>query len=336
MVFFFVSYPYVARRQIWLLIYRIRTDAWKTGAAFPVTQPGAPTAQPQIQQPAVPTSHRGPSKWLYSCGLCQQDHSLYSSPVSRDRPRFRGMRRWKDVVIVETVWQGAILPPIAPVLMAADVATAGTIRPCTGHRSWMRCHEQMEAINAPAFAWDLILVPTVMIRLMAEGMEGFVMVRALMSQSATMTTISYAAYAAPQRITTFTIRPRRISSSWSLQVNAVVRDKLPRRLYSEALLEDSTRGFTNYAIAGPDPRGNTPIDVELGADTYNAIRKSGCVAVGLTEPEHACCRKLTLSFNTQLGIVFAGQIRNMAAAENCMEQVELKIYTYHSGPRNVY
>ncbi|XP_058983959.1 uncharacterized protein LOC131804785 isoform X1 [Musca domestica] len=294
----------------------------------------SPNQPPRSRREARPNRRlvsERPSNWQYSCGLCQQDHSLYSCPVFRRQTPFQ---RYETVER-----RGYCRNCLARSHLAPDCPSLDGCRRCDSrHHTTLHGASQldevplnMEAINAPAFAWDLVLVPTVMIRLMAEGMEGFVMVRALMSQSATMTTISYAAYRRfglqhriykGQRITTFTIRPRRISSSWSLQVNAVVSDKLPRRLYSEALLEDPTRGFTNYAIADPDPRGNTPIDVELGADTYNAIRKSGCVAVGLGDVR---------AFNTQLGYVFAGPIRNMPAAENCMEQAELKIYTCHSG-----
>ncbi|XP_058979017.1 uncharacterized protein LOC131802647 [Musca domestica] len=68
------------------------------------------------------------------------------------------------------------------------------------------------------------------------------------------------------------------------------------------ILKDPTRCFTSYALADPDPRGNSPIDVELGADTYSAIRKDGCTAAGIGD---------VLTYNTQLGYVFAGPIKNM-------------------------
>ncbi|XP_073820239.1 uncharacterized protein [Musca autumnalis] len=252
-----------------------------------------------------------PSFWQYACGLCQEDHNISSCP------RFRRQTPFQRYETVER--RGYCRNCLARSHLAPDCPSLVGCRRCDRrHHTLLHGASQLEeaplnveAINAPAFAWDLVFVPTALIRLMAEGVEGFVMVRALVSQSATMSKISYAAFRRfglqqrmynGARVTTFTIAPRRVSSNWILRVNALIVDDLPRRLYSESLLEDPTRGFTNYAIADPDPRGNTPVEVELGGDTYNALRKTGCVAVGVGDVR---------AYNTQLGYIFAGPIRNM-------------------------
>ncbi|XP_058978016.1 uncharacterized protein LOC109613382 [Musca domestica] len=252
-----------------------------------------------------------PSYWQYSCGLCQDDHALSACE------RFRRQTPFQRYETVER--RGYCRNCLARSHLAPDCPSLTGCRRCNDrHHTLLHGASQLdgvslniEAITTPAFAWDLVFVPTAMVRITAEGMEGFSMLRAIISQSATMSKISYAAFRRlglqsreykGERFTTFTVSPRRTNSTWSLKVNAVIIEDLPRRIYSDPILEDPTRCFTSYALADPDPRGNSPIDVELGADTYSAIRKDGCTAAGIGD---------VLAYNTQLGYVFAGPIKNM-------------------------
>ncbi|XP_058987398.1 uncharacterized protein LOC131806756 isoform X1 [Musca domestica] len=231
-----------------------------------------------------------PSYWQYSCGLCQDDHALSACE------RFRRQTPFQRYETVER--RGYCRNCLARSHLAPDCPSLTGCRRCNDrHHTLLHGASQLdevslniEAVTTPAFAWDLVFVPTAMVRITAEGMEGFSMLRAIISQSATMSKISYAAFRRlglqsrnykGERFTTFTVSPRRTNSTWRLKVNALIIEDLPRRIYSDPILEDPTRCFTSYALADPDPRGNSPIDVELGADTYSAIRKDGCTAAGI-------------------------------------------------------
>uniref|UniRef100_A0A1I8MCC1 Uncharacterized protein n=1 Tax=Musca domestica TaxID=7370 RepID=A0A1I8MCC1_MUSDO len=95
-----------------------------------------------------------------------------------------------------------------------------------------------------------------------------------------------------RRFTTFKIMSRRSNSTWLMKVNDIVTDELPRRIYSDPILNDPTSYFTEEALSDPDPRSNIPIDLELGGDTYSAIRREGCNAAGLGDVQE---------YNTNLG-----------------------------------
>ncbi|XP_058977340.1 uncharacterized protein LOC131802024 [Musca domestica] len=252
-----------------------------------------------------------PSYWQYSCGLCQEDHALSACE------RFRHQTPFQRYETVER--RGYCRNCLARSHLAPDCPSLTGCRRCNNrHHTLLHGASQLEEVSlnvevvtTPNFAWDLVFVPTAMVRIKADKIEGYSMLRALISQSATMSKISYAAFRRlglqsriykGQRFTTFTVSPRRTNSHWSLRVNAVIIEDLPRRIYSDPILEDPTRSFRNCALADPDPRGNNPVDVELGADVYSAIRKDECKEAGIGD---------VLAYDTQLGYVFAGPIKNM-------------------------
>ncbi|XP_073845545.1 uncharacterized protein isoform X1 [Musca autumnalis] len=252
-----------------------------------------------------------PSHWQYACGLCQQDHALSGCQ------RFREKTPYQRYETVER--RGYCRNCLARSHLAPDCPCITGCKRCDyRHHTLLHGAPQLNdslqpavAVVEPVFTWDLVFLPTAMIRLKTDEMDTYYNMRALVSQSAVMTRIAYSTFQRVglrsftyqgRRFTTFKIMARRTNSTWALKVNALVTDELPRRLYSDPLIENPTSYFTDEAIADPDPRSNIPIDLELGADTYSAIIKEGSTAAGVGDVK---------AFNTNLGYVFAGPIRNM-------------------------
>lgn len=104
------------------------------------------------------------------------------------------------------------------------------------------------------------------------------------------------------RFAHFRLMPRNVNSTWALRVNALITDNLPTRPYSDPIIDDPTQDFTNNTLADMDPRSNTPIDLELGADVYPALQREGKVATGLGD---------VYAYPTTLGYILTGPIRNL-------------------------
>ncbi|XP_058978993.1 uncharacterized protein LOC131804409 [Musca domestica] len=261
-------------------------------------------------RPAPRARGARPGHWQYSCGLCQQDHALSSCQRFKDQTPYQ---RYET-----TERRGYCRNCLARSHLAPDCPCITGCRRCDyRHHTMLHGAPQLEdtlqpaQINEPPFSWDLVFVPTVMLRVTTEDIDTHYTIRALLSKSAVMSRIGYSTFQRmglrsflyqDRRFTTFKIMSRRSNSTWALKVNALVTDELPRRIYSDPILDDPTSYFTEQALADPDPRSNVPIDLELGADTYSAIRKDGCTAAGVGDVQ---------AYNTNMGYVFAGPIRNM-------------------------
>lgn len=251
-----------------------------------------------------------PSFWQYSCGICQDDHAINTCP------RFREQTPYQRYETVER--RGYCRNCLARSHLAPDCSSLTGCRRCDyRHHTLLHGAPQLEnslqsaPIVVAPFTWDLVFVPTALVRVVADSVDSWKTVRALVCQSATMSRIGYSTFQRlglrsftyqNHRFTTFKIMARQNNNTWALKVNALITDELPRRIYSDPLLEDPTSYFTQQALADPDPRSNIPIDIELGADTYSAIRQDGCTPAGIGDIQ---------AFQTKLGYVFSGPIRNM-------------------------
>ncbi|XP_073826224.1 uncharacterized protein isoform X2 [Musca autumnalis] len=160
--------------------------------------------------------------------------------------------------------------------------------------------------------WDFVFVPTVTIKVAEDTFDSYITVRALLSQGSSMSKISTKTFRRlglksfqykDANFTTFNIMSRHDRSAWLLRVHALITEELPRRVYSDPINEDPVRDFGHDNIADIDPCNNVPIDIELGADTYSAIRRDGAIFSGIGDV-HA--------YQTALGYVFSGPIRNLA------------------------
>ncbi|XP_058984287.1 uncharacterized protein LOC131805061 [Musca domestica] len=251
-----------------------------------------------------------PSFWQYSCGLCQDDHAINTCP------RFREQTPYQRYETVER--RGYCRNCLARSHLAPDCTCLTGCRRCD-HRHHTLLHGAPQLDNTlqpapiviPPFSWDLVFVPTALVRVASEGVDTWKTVRALICQSASMSKIAYSAFQRlglrsfiyrNRRFAAFKIMARNPNNTWALKVNALISDDLPRKPYSHPLLEDLTSYFTQQALADPDPRSNIPIDLELGADTYSVIRQDGCTPAGIGDVQ---------AFQTKLGYVFSGPIKNM-------------------------
>lgn len=258
-----------------------------------------------------PEETRGrPSTWQYSCGLCQEDHAISSCQ------RFRDKTPYQRYETVER--RGYCRNCLARSHLAPDCPSLTGCRRCElRHHTLLHGAPQLDhslprtPIVSIPYKWDLVFVPTAMIRVAADRIDDYAVVRVLISQSAPMTRLAYSTFRRlgwrsfvyqGRRFTTFKIMPRHPNSTWALKVNALITDELPTRLYSDPLLEDPTQNFSEHMLADPDPRSNTPVEIELGADTYSAIRRDGCTFAGVGDV-HA--------HKTIFGYSFSGPIRNL-------------------------
>ncbi|XP_075150253.1 uncharacterized protein LOC142224367 [Haematobia irritans] len=270
-----------------------------------------------------------PTSWQYSCGLCQEDHAISSCPRFREksaRQRYETVER-----------RGYCRNCLARSHLAPDCQSLSGCRQCNlRHHTLLHGAPQLEDPLRPAhlfgppasvvvqpaadalppvdnapFRWDLVFVPTAMVRISENDVDRYTTVRALISQSTTMSRIAYSTFRRiglrsfnyrGQRFTTFRLMPRSTSGTWALRVNALITNELPTRPYSDPIIDDPTRDLATDTLADMDPRSNSPIDLELGADVYPALRRDGHVFTGLGDV-HA--------YQTNLGYVFAGPIRNM-------------------------
>uniref|UniRef100_A0A1I8PEN8 Peptidase aspartic putative domain-containing protein n=1 Tax=Stomoxys calcitrans TaxID=35570 RepID=A0A1I8PEN8_STOCA len=166
-------------------------------------------------------------------------------------------------------------------------------------------------IASPPFRWDLVFVPTAMVRIAEDGVDTWATIRALVNQSSTMSRIAYSTFRRldlrsftyqGNRFTTFRVMHRNQNSTWALKINALITEALPFRPYSDPLLDDPTRDLAQDTLADPDPRANTSVDLELGGDVYPRLQRDGHVFSGIGDVN---------AFQTTLGYVFVGSIRNM-------------------------
>ncbi|XP_075157938.1 uncharacterized protein LOC142231204 [Haematobia irritans] len=268
-----------------------------------------------------------PTSWQYSCGLCQEDHAISScarflektpsqryetverrgycrnclarSHLAPDCPSLSGCRRCN--LRHHSLLHGApqFDDPLRPAHLVGPIAEAPPSDPTPSRED-----------DAP-LRWDLVFVPTATVRVSEDGVNTWTTIRAIINQSATMSRMAYSTFRRiglrsfihrGHRFTTFRLMPRSTNSTWALRVNALITNDLPTRPYSDPILEDPTRDLAADTLADIDPRSNTTIDLELGADVYPALRRDGHVFTGLGDV-HA--------YQTTLGYTFAGPIRNM-------------------------
>ncbi|XP_073826138.1 uncharacterized protein [Musca autumnalis] len=251
-----------------------------------------------------------PSHWQFACGLCQEDHALSSCR------RFLGLTLHQRYETVER--RSYCRNCLARSHLAPDCPSLISCRRCDlRHHTLLHGAPQMDE-PLPSipdliikFTWDLVFVPTAMVRVLAEGIDTYATIRALVSQSSVMSRISYSSFRRlglrsflhqNRRFATFKIMARNTNDTWALKVNALITNELPYRPYNDPIIEDPTHDFVPNRLADVDPRGNTPIELELGGDTYSAIRREGRFFTGLGD---------VYGYETALGYVISGPIKNL-------------------------
>uniref|UniRef100_A0A1I8Q2X8 Peptidase aspartic putative domain-containing protein n=1 Tax=Stomoxys calcitrans TaxID=35570 RepID=A0A1I8Q2X8_STOCA len=184
-------------------------------------------------------------------------------------------------------------------------------RPADDFRPVHDVRPARNARHAPIAWWDLVFVPTAMVRIAEDGVDTWATIRALVNQSSTMSRIAYSTFRRldlrsftyqGNRFTTFQLMHRNPNSTWALKINALITEALPFRPCSDPLLDDPTRDLAQDSLADPDPRANTSVDLELGGDVYPRLQRDGHIFSGIGDVN---------AFQTTLGYVFVGPIRNM-------------------------
>lgn len=269
-----------------------------------------PSHQPDQRSRSNHHRERRPAEWQYSCGLCQEDHALNTCQ------RFRELTPYQRYEAVER--RGYCRNCLARSHLAPDCPCLVGCRRCDRrHHTQLHGAPQLEdslqraTRTMPLINWALVFIPTAMVRIAADGADRWATMRALLSQSSTMSRIATATFKRlglrsflheGTRFTNIKIMSRHTRSTWALKVNAMITDELPRRPYTDPIIEDPTGDFTHSTLADVDPRCNTPIDIELGADVYPAISQDGAVFSGIGD---------VYAYQTTLGYVFAGATRNL-------------------------
>lgn len=202
--------------------------------------------------------------------------------------------------------------------LAPDCSSLSTCRKCNvRHHTLLHDAPQTEDPQPPLldvtnkFTWDLVFVPTAMVRVMGTGIETYATLRSLINQASVMSRISYSSFRRlglrsflhkERRFTTFKIMGRNTNDTWALKVNALITNELPYRPYDDPIIEDPAHDIPSNRLADVDPRGNTPIEIELGGDTYSALRREGRLFTGLGD---------VYAYETAVGFVLSGPIKNM-------------------------
>lgn len=267
--------------------------------------------RPANHAPRRANQHR-PNSWQYSCGLCQEDHSL------RSCRRFRDMTPYQRYETVER--REYCRNCLARSHLAPDCSSMAGCRKCDSrhHTDLHGAPQLAETIRRPMqedpprpTIRSSVFIPTALVRVSDDRFETFKIMRALITQSSVVSRIASSTFKRMglrsfqhegQRFTSFKLMSRKMTSTWAVRVNALITDSLPRRPYTDPLIEDPTRDFSGDALADVDPRGNTPFDVELGADIYSSIYLDGAVPTAVGE---------VTAYRTQLGYVFSGPAKNL-------------------------
>lgn len=148
-----------------------------------------------------------------------------------------------------------------------------------------------------------------MVKVMLEHDE-WKMIRILMCQSAinsymassTVTRLGLPTHhVRGQRCVNLHIKPRHDRPSVEIRFDAIVTADLPRRPYADPIIEDPTSDFRPSTLADADPRGNDPIDLEIGGNVYAYLREEETIPTGVG---------VVTAFKTSLGYVFAGPVND--------------------------
>lgn len=89
---------------------------------------------------------------------------------------------------------------------------------------------------------------------------------------------------------------------WKREIRALLTNDLPRKPYERPLKEDPTVDFSTDTLADPDPRCNTAIDLELGADEFPDLWRNGSIT---------SCLPGVIAQQTAIGYTFTGPVGNL-------------------------
>lgn len=255
------------------------------------------------------SQHPRHSNWLDSCAICKKDHGL------KRCEKFQDMNSYKRC---EVVFQhGYCRNCLARSHLIAECKSETLCYICSRrHHTMLHGAPQLTgaitqtAKLEPQFSWAAVFVPTATVRVALDNFDSWTNVRTLIRQSSPVSRIAASTVErlkAPSfqykgyTFTTFKIMSRHLKNKWNLRLNALVADDLPKKMYSDPIKEDPTIDFPKDSTADIDPRCNTPIEMELGADVHSCLRRDGVIITGLGKID---------AHNTELGYVFSGPARN--------------------------
>lgn len=279
-----------------------------------------------------------PASWQYACGLCQEDHAIRSCPRFRQMTPYQRYETVERRSYCRNCLARSHLAPDCPVVTACRTCdyrhhtmlhgapqlrkTYGSYSPppmeiANPRQLAIEPANQMPIVQGPPpveipYSRATVFVPTAMVELAPEEQDDWAGVRVLLCQASTITRIAAATVTRlgiptrerrGHRLATIRLRSRHASRRTMYTIRAVVTRDLPRRPYSDPIIPDPTSSLRSLSLADADPRGNEPIDVEVGADAYAHLRRSGVVQPGLGA---------VFAQETDWGYVFVGPVTSQA------------------------
>ncbi|XP_075144525.1 uncharacterized protein LOC142240317 isoform X2 [Haematobia irritans] len=258
-----------------------------------------PQRDPSPPGPSRPARHNRhsndpryrPSHWQFACGLCQDDHPL------RNCHRFRQQTPYQRYETVErrsycrNCLARSHLAPDCPVLTACRECN---LRHHTMLHGAPQLRETFGRYTPPPvelpYHRSSVFIPTAQVYMAGENSEDWASVRVLLCQAATSTRVAASTITRlgiptternGHRFASIRLRCRTYGSRLVYRLKALVTRDLPRRPYSDPIIEDPTVAMEARPLADIDPRGNESIDVEIGAGPYAYLRRDGVVETGL-------------------------------------------------------
>lgn len=256
-----------------------------------------------------------PTNWQYSCGLCQEDHAIRSCRTFQEmspRQRYEAVER-----------RGYCRNCLARSHLAPDCPSLTGCRQCDQrHHTMLHGAPQLNIAMfgvgplEPAFNRATVFIPTVMVQVSEDCLDRWASVRGLLCQSAVVSRIASSLvkrlglptfHHQGRKFASFKLMSRHERNPVTLKVDALITNELPRRPYSDPILEDPVPDVGHHRLADVDPRCNTPLDIELGGDVYAAVRQEGTIptTVGAVQAS-----------KTSLGYVLTGPTRSPAVQRN--------------------
>ncbi|XP_075151317.1 uncharacterized protein LOC142240649 [Haematobia irritans] len=279
-------------------------------------------------RPSRSASRRRHPNWQFSCGLCQEDHAL------RLCQRFLQYTPFQRYEAVER--RGYCRNCLARSHLAPDCPVVTGCRECRiRHHTLLHGAPQLEPVlgvpspqipliqgNAEEMMPEVelpyhrsnVFLPTAVVKVADTDCERWREVRVLLCQSAPISRIAYSVVTrfgfpiirkGEHRLVRIALQSRHPSQQTIFKVDAVVTRDLPRRVYSEAILEDPSVGFP-HPMADRDIRSNDPIDLEIGGDVFAYLRRRD---ISLTDLGEVYAQK------TLLGYIFAGPTNTVTLRE---------------------
>ncbi|XP_075161667.1 uncharacterized protein LOC142240504 [Haematobia irritans] len=276
-----------------------------------------PVRDPSPNGPSRHNRRHRPAHWQYACGLCQDDHPIRSCAFFRRQTPYQRYETVERRSYCRNCLARSHLAPDCPVLTACRECN---LRHHTMLHGAPQLRETFGRYTPPPvelpYHRSSVFIPTAQVDMMAEESEDWASVRVLLCQAATHTRVAASTVTRlriPTRekdgrtFATIRLRARRYGSRLVYKLKALVTRDLPRRPYSDPILEDPATNMEAHELADIDPRGNESIDVEVGASAYAYLRRDGVVQTGLGR---------VFAQLTDWGYVFVGPVSSPTEVSN--------------------